>query len=218
MLKNDPASRDLGKVYAARAPEYMAKEMGQTTDLSQFAMFHVSAVSWLMAQGFATVLEKAGIEEAERYLALVMSSISAAVRLKGAPVMLTMQARMDPVDEEPPQTPEKSRRCECRLGDDKECQTCPKTLKVEYQGFIRYLIDYLGDMERKTAAIETFCKPCGARYADQVLSEIVKEGISPGPEPEPKKQQAVAIALETIRTFGVSQAPLTVEALQGRQG
>jgi hypothetical protein len=222
LIKNDPASRDLGKAYAARAFDHVAKEIPKA-DLSQVAMFHVSAASWLFAQGFVAVLEQAGLEAAGQYLTLLLSSVSAAVRLKGAPVMVTLQAGMTPVEETEaaPQATEAPTQCECHLGNDQECPSCPKELEAEYRALIQFLIGYLGDMAKKTEAVENFCKPCGARYADQVLSQIVKSGIGfipAGPEAEARKQQAVAIAVQTIQAFGINQAPLTVEALHERQG
>lgn len=219
MLKNDPASRDLGKTYAAKAPEYLMKELGaKTVDLSQFAMFHTSAIAWMTAQGFVTVLEKAGVEEAERFLALVAAAIPAAVRLKGAPFMVQLDVKLTPVDEQAPQKSPEFEPCRCQLGENQECPVCPKALSEEYRDLTGYLVGYVKEISRRTTNIQTFCVPCGAKYADSVLAEIVKEGGCPDPESESLKQQAAMIAIQTFQAFGLTDAPLTVQALQERQG
>ena len=222
-MANSLACRELGKTYAQNALELMMKELGGAqVELSDLEAFYASAVSWLGASGFCLVLEKAGPDEAARFLSLITAGIPACIRLKDAPFMVALSAEIRAVEEEPvdgaaPNTPRDPSRCDCHLGSAGDCPTCPKALGTEYRGFIAYLISYLEEMQKRTTAIQGFCAPCGAKYADRVISEIVKEGISSGPEQEQVKQQAVAIALQTVQAFGVSEAPLTVGALQDRQ-
>lgn len=228
-MPNDHLFRELGKTYAQDALKYLLDKVGgKEVSLQELLLFQVSAVSWLAAQGFGLAIEKAGLDEAERFLALMMTGTSACIRLKGAPVLVSFQAKMDPVEEELPPAPASGpaaaaasapAACTCKLVDG-ECESCPKMLKLSYLGLATYLVGYLKEMQAKTSTIEAFCKPCGAKYADKIMAELAREGISPGlsAEPEPMRQQAIAIALQTIAVFGITDAPLTVTALRERQG
>lgn len=228
-MPNDQMFRELGKAYAQGALQHLMEKVGgKEVSLSELLLFQISAVSWLAASGFGLAVEKAGMDEAERFLALMMAGTSACIRLKGAPVLVSFQAEMKPVEEELPHQPAPPAAdtptasyttCSCPLVDG-ECESCQKMLKLSYLGLATYLVNYLKDMEGRTKAIEGFCKPCGAKYADQILADLARDGISPGlsAEPEPLKQQAIAISLQTIAAFGLSDAPLTVAALRERQG
>lgn len=219
--------RELGKEYSQKALEFLlAKAGGSAIELSDLMEYQASAVSWLTASGFCLALEKAGPDEAYRFLSLVMAGTSACVRLKDAPFMLTMSAKLDPVEEEaeqpPPQEPAggaPAASCSCQLVDG-ECQACPPALKLAYLELSTFILSYLRATARQTEDLDRLCKPCGARYVDRMISELVKDGISKtlGPESEVLKQQAVALALQTITVFGISDAPLTVQALRERQG
>lgn len=230
-MPNDAMFRELGKAYAQGAMTHlMEKAGGKEVSLAELLLFQVSAVSWMAAAGFGLAIEKAGLDEAERFLADMMSGTSACIRLKGAPVLVTFQARMEPVEEELPPAgapaaasagvaTEAPATCNCKIVDG-ECESCPTTLKLSYLGLTTYLVGYLKEMVERSKTIEGFCKPCGAKYADRALAAIAKDGISPGlsGEPEPIKQQAVAVALQTVQVFGLEEAPLTVQALRERQG
>lgn len=225
MTQNDLMFRDLGKAYAQGALEHlMAKVGGSEISLSQLLAYQASAVSWMAASGFGLAIEKAGMDEAERFLSQIMTGIPACIRLKGAPVLVSFQAKMEPVEEELPPAPAQAQLvqppvCVCKLVNA-ECESCLKALKASYLELSTYLVGYLKEMATKTKPIEESCKPCGAKYADKVLAELTRDGISPAlaAEPEPMKQQAIAIALQTVAAFNLSDAPLTVAALRERQG
>lgn len=220
---NDIACREFGKTYAQKALEFLLEKAGGSQiELADLMKYYASAISWLTASAFCLVLEKGGPEEAYRLLSLVMAGTSACVRLKGAPFMLTMSAELTPVEEEmggiqaPPAAPGE---CSCLRLDNGECATCPEALKVAYLDLSSFILSYLQHSARKTEALDKLCKACGAKYADLVVAELVKEGISKALDqaPEALRQQAIAVALQTVQMFGVQEAPLTVKALQERQ-
>lgn len=226
-MKNELLCRELGKAYSQSALEFLlAKAGGSQIDLADLEAFYASSISWLTASAFCLMLEKAGPDEAYRFLSLVMAGTSACVRLKGAPFMLSMSAQVEPVEEEPAAAPQpatvptqQDEICSCRLVDG-ECPTCPRALKLSYFDFSTFVLSYLKETAFKGEILARSCRPCGAKYVDRVVSELVKEGISKtlDHEPEVLKQQAIAIALQTITVFGISEAPLTVQALRDRQG
>lgn len=224
-MPNEQMFRELGKAYAQDAIRHLMEKVGgKEVSLEQLLQFQVSAVSWLAAAGFGQAIEKGGLDQAERFLSLMMSGTSACIRLKGAPVLVSFEAKMDPVEEEMPPAPAPAptvaaAACTCKIVDG-ECTSCPKELAESYVEFTTYLVGYLKEMGTWSGSIDRFCKPCGANYVDGVLAEIAKAGISASlsAEPEPLRQQAVAIALQTVRAFNLTDAPLTVAALKERQG
>lgn len=224
MTQNELMFRDLGKAYAQGALEHlMAKVGGSEISLSQLLAYQAAAVSWLAASGFGLAIEKAGMDEAERFLSLIMTGIPACIRLKGAPVLVSFQAKMEPVEEELPKVQAQTQLvqppvCSCQLVDG-ECASCPSALEEKYVELSFNLACHLKEMEEMTGSLAKSCVPCGAKYADAVIAKIVRNGISPAlaQEPEPLRQQAVAIALQTVQAFNLTDAPLTVAALRERQ-
>lgn len=224
-MKNEMVCRDLGKTYSQGALEFLlSKAGGSQIELADLEAFYASSISWLTASSFCLMLEKAGPQEAYRFLTMVMAGTSACVRLKGAPFMLTMSAQLDAVEEETtdgaaaaPAPANDS--CSCQLVGG-ECPTCPQAVKAAYYDLCTFTLSYLQDTESKARSLAQGCKVCGAKYADRMISELVKDGISKtlDQEPEALKQQAIAMALQTIVVFGISEAPLTVQALRDRQG
>lgn len=109
--------------------------------------------------------------------------------------------------------------CACKLVDG-ECALCPRDLKAKYLNLGSFAISYLRTMVQKTSNITQGCTQCGARYADSVFAEIVKEGGITGDlsqEEEPLRDQALGIAIQTAAMFGVQEIPLTDQAIQERR-
>jgi hypothetical protein len=218
-MKMTQECRELGKEFAAEALSFLVGRVGgKEVELGDLGVFQASAAAWIAGKGFCLALEKGGMEAAERFLAQLLSGVSAVVRLKGAPVMVTLEGRIDPVDlgAEAPAAP----ACACPGLKGSECPTCPPILREHYLSLIKYLQGYIGEMAARTAQIGQVCAACGAAHADQVLGGLVRETPKPPDHPEldAQWQQAVAIALQTVRLFGVSEVPETTKALQERGG